>query len=82
MRIGELRLFPAIRAEPHDTIVAATGVSCRQQIQYGTGGMAGDRGHDLARRITFRSLASDSRPWICSQLCQRERPGKIVCLRR
>jgi Fe-S oxidoreductase len=37
MRIGELRLFPTIRAEPHDTIVAATGVSCRQQIQHGTG---------------------------------------------
>jgi FAD/FMN-containing dehydrogenase/Fe-S oxidoreductase len=37
MRIGELRLFPAIRAEPRDTIVAATGVSCRQQIQHGTG---------------------------------------------
>jgi hypothetical protein len=25
MPIGELRLFPAIRAEPHVTIVAATG---------------------------------------------------------
>jgi FAD/FMN-containing dehydrogenase/Fe-S oxidoreductase len=37
MRIGELRLFPAIRAEPEDTIIAATGVSCRQQIGHGTG---------------------------------------------
>jgi FAD/FMN-containing dehydrogenase/Fe-S oxidoreductase len=37
MRIGELRLFPAIRAEPEDTIIAATGVSCRQQIEHGTG---------------------------------------------
>ncbi len=37
MRIGELRLFPAIRAEPSSTIIAATGVSCRQQIQHGTG---------------------------------------------
>src|SRR5215469_11055941 len=37
MRIGELRLFPAIRAEPQSTIIAATGVSCRQQIQHGTG---------------------------------------------
>ena len=35
--IGELRLFPAIRAEPEDTIIAATGVSCRQQIAHGTG---------------------------------------------
>jgi FAD/FMN-containing dehydrogenase/Fe-S oxidoreductase len=37
MRIGELRLFPAIRAEPADTIIAASGVSCRQQIAHGTG---------------------------------------------
>jgi FAD/FMN-containing dehydrogenase/Fe-S oxidoreductase len=37
MSIGELRLFPAIRAEARDTIIAATGVSCRQQIEHGTG---------------------------------------------
>jgi Fe-S oxidoreductase len=37
MRIGELRLFPALRAEPPGTVIAATGVSCRQQIRQGTG---------------------------------------------
>ena len=37
MSIGELRLFSAIRAEPEDAIIAATGVSCRQQIAHGTG---------------------------------------------
>jgi FAD/FMN-containing dehydrogenase/Fe-S oxidoreductase len=37
MSIGELRLFPAIRGEAKDTIIAATGVSCRQQIAHGTG---------------------------------------------
>ena len=37
MSIGELRLFPAIRAEAQNTIIAATGVSCRQQIAHGTG---------------------------------------------
>jgi FAD/FMN-containing dehydrogenase/Fe-S oxidoreductase len=31
-QVGELRLFPALRGEPADTVVAATGVSCRQQI--------------------------------------------------
>jgi FAD/FMN-containing dehydrogenase/Fe-S oxidoreductase len=36
MQIGEDRLFPAVRAEPDSTIVAATGVSCRQQIAHGT----------------------------------------------
>ena len=37
MTIGELRLFPAVRAEPAGTIIAASGVSCRQQIAHGTG---------------------------------------------
>jgi FAD/FMN-containing dehydrogenase/Fe-S oxidoreductase len=37
MSIGELRLFPALRAQPPGTTVAATGVSCRQQILHGTG---------------------------------------------
>jgi len=36
MQIGEMRLFPAVRAAP-DAFVAATGVSCRQQIAHGTG---------------------------------------------
>jgi Fe-S oxidoreductase len=37
MKIGEDRLFPAVRAEAPDTVIAATGVSCRQQIAHGTG---------------------------------------------
>jgi FAD/FMN-containing dehydrogenase/Fe-S oxidoreductase len=36
MAIGEDRLFPAIRAESPDTVIAATGVSCRQQIAHGS----------------------------------------------
>ncbi|MBJ7610530.1 MAG: FAD-binding protein [Candidatus Dormibacteraeota bacterium] len=36
MQIGGLRLFPAVRAEPATTVIAATGVSCRQQIDHGT----------------------------------------------
>ena len=40
MSIGELRLFPAVRAEAKETIIAATGVSCRQQIAHGTGRIA------------------------------------------
>jgi len=35
MKIGGLRLFPALAAEATETIVAATGVSCRQQIGHG-----------------------------------------------
>lgn len=37
MKIGELVLFPAIRSAPTDTIIAATGTSCRHQISDGTG---------------------------------------------
>ena len=38
MRIGEMSLFPAIRArEGDDFAVIAEGVSCRQQIAHGTG---------------------------------------------
>jgi len=36
MTVGSDRLFPTVRAEPADTVVAATGVSCRQQIEHGT----------------------------------------------
>jgi Fe-S oxidoreductase len=36
MKVGEDRLFPAVRAEPDGTVIAATGVSCRQQIAHGT----------------------------------------------
>ncbi|HEV7207366.1 MAG TPA: FAD-linked oxidase C-terminal domain-containing protein [Mycobacteriales bacterium] len=36
MAVGEDRLFPAVRAEPEDSVIAATGVSCRQQIRHGT----------------------------------------------
>ncbi|WP_225728835.1 MULTISPECIES: FAD-binding and (Fe-S)-binding domain-containing protein [unclassified Nocardia] len=37
MTVGGDRLFPALAAEPADTVVAATGVSCRQQIFHGAG---------------------------------------------
>ncbi len=40
MAIGELVLFPAIRSASQDTIVVATGTSCRQQIKDGTGVIA------------------------------------------
>ncbi|MEU4997884.1 FAD-linked oxidase C-terminal domain-containing protein [Streptomyces sp. NPDC021622] len=36
MTVGQDRLFPAIAAESPDTVVVATGVSCRQQIFHGT----------------------------------------------
>ena len=37
MQIGELALFPTVREATTDTIIVATGTSCRHQIQDGTG---------------------------------------------
>ena len=37
MRIGELSLFPRVRAAPEGVIIAAAGASCRAQIEDGTG---------------------------------------------
>ena len=37
MQIGELVLFPTIRAEADDSLIAAPGTSCRHQIADGTG---------------------------------------------
>ena len=36
MAIGEQALFPAVRTAPADTVIAAAGTSCRQQIKDGT----------------------------------------------
>lgn len=37
MAIGELVLFPAVRALPEDAVIAAAGTSCRAQLLDGTG---------------------------------------------
>jgi FAD/FMN-containing dehydrogenase/Fe-S oxidoreductase len=40
MQIGELVLFPTVRQQPDDVIIAASGTSCRHQIKDGTGRIA------------------------------------------
>jgi Fe-S oxidoreductase len=37
MQIGELVLFPTVRKQPQEVIIAAPGTSCRHQIKDGTG---------------------------------------------
>lgn len=37
MKIGELVLFPGVREQSEETIIAAPGTSCRHQIKDGTG---------------------------------------------
>ena len=37
LKMGELRLLPAVRAAAAETLIVAAGVSCRQQIAHGAG---------------------------------------------
>lgn len=37
MKVGELVLFPAVRAAEKETVISAAGTSCRHQIKDGTG---------------------------------------------
>ncbi|MDL1913300.1 MAG: FAD-binding protein [Bergeyella sp.] len=37
MQIGELVLFPEVRKQPEEVLIAASGTSCRHQIEEGTG---------------------------------------------
>ena len=37
LQMGERRLFPTVREQAETVIIAAAGVSCRQQIKHGTG---------------------------------------------
>ena len=36
-QIGELVLFPAVRRQKEDVLIAAPGTSCRHQVKDGTG---------------------------------------------
>jgi Fe-S oxidoreductase len=40
MAMAERRLLPSVREQSQDTLIAAAGVSCRQQIKHGTGRQA------------------------------------------
>lgn len=40
LRMAERRLLPAVRDAGSDTVIVAAGISCRQQIEHGTGRQA------------------------------------------
>jgi Fe-S oxidoreductase len=40
MKIGNMRLLPAVRVADPSTVIAAAGISCRQQIAHGAGRIA------------------------------------------
>ncbi len=54
MDIGELVLFPTVRKQPKEVIIAAAGTSCRHQIKDGTG-----RGSKHPVEIIWEALASN-----------------------
>jgi len=60
LQIGEMRLFPAVRSAPY-ALIAATGVSCRQQIAHGTGRRA-EHPVTLLHRVVMSSSTLTSEP--------------------
>jgi len=56
MQIGELVLFPTVRQQPEEVIIAAPGTSCRHQIKDGTGRKAMH-----PAEILYEALAIDGR---------------------
>ena len=55
MQIAELELFPAIRNASSDTLIVATGVSCRHQIANGMGVRAFHPVEVFARSMNIRN---------------------------
>jgi FAD/FMN-containing dehydrogenase/Fe-S oxidoreductase len=56
-KIGEERLFPMVRQQSRETIVAVAGVSCREQIGHFTGRRPIHIAEVLADRIDMRATA-------------------------
>lgn len=52
MKIGSLKLFPAINSAPSATLVVANGVSCRTQIEHGTERKAQHLAEVIAARLS------------------------------
>ncbi len=59
MQIGELVLLPAVRSAPAETIIAASGTSCRHQIKDGTGRIALHPIEILADALALKELTGD-----------------------
>ena len=60
MRIGELALFPAVRAKEPADIVVASGTSCRHQIHDGVQTEAVHPVTLLRRQLVWRSESDQS----------------------
>ena len=53
MQIGELVLFPALRAAEPDAVIVAPGTSCRQQINHGLQRQALHTAQVLRNALTY-----------------------------
>ncbi len=58
LQIGEMRLFPAIRRAPPETLIVASGTSCRQQILHATGRKALHLAEALAGALVLNESQS------------------------
>ncbi len=56
IKMGERRLLPTVREVDNETIIAAAGVSCRQQIKHGTGKQALHPAEVLRDAMVSRSI--------------------------
>lgn len=54
MQMAERRLLPAVRAAAPDTLIVAAGVSCRQQIEHGSGRKALHPAQVLRNAVTMK----------------------------
>lgn len=57
MRIGELNVFPAVRQACSETIICASGTSCRHQIHDGTGRKSLHPVEIIAKVLSVESIA-------------------------
>ena len=55
MKIGELVLFPAVRKQADEVIIAAPGTSCRHQVKDGTGRKALASGGSIVGSVGLNS---------------------------
>jgi Fe-S oxidoreductase len=59
MKIGELSVFPPLRAAPADAVVIAPGTSCRHQIHDGASRHAVHPVEFLASAISRQTTATE-----------------------
>jgi Fe-S oxidoreductase len=57
LKMAERRLLPAVREAEEETMVVAAGVSCRQQIEHGSGRKALHPAEVLRKALMQRDLA-------------------------